>query len=62
VCKSAYVKHLVQGGVDLRFVGSTIASRTYTISGPFEVRESADNYSGNSMRADGSSELAVPNW
>lgn len=57
VCKSAYVKYLVQGGVDLRFFGSTLASRTDTISGPFEVRESQDNCAGGNLRAGGQDEI-----
>ncbi len=60
VCKSAYVKYLVQGGIDLRFFGSTIASRTDTISGPYEVQESADNCAGGNLRAGGSSQLRFP--
>ena len=53
VCKSAYVKYLVQGGVDLRFLGSTLANRTDTISGPYEVRESQENCAGAVVQGDG---------
>jgi hypothetical protein len=62
VCKSAYVKYLVQGGIDLRFFGSTIASRTDTISGPFEVRESQDNCAGGNLRAGGHDEIGFGGW
>jgi len=62
VCKSAYVKYLVQGGIDLRFFGSTIASRTDTISGPFEVLESPDDCASGKLRAGGSDELSFPAW
>lgn len=58
VCKSAYVKYLVQGGIDLRFFGSTIASRTDTISGPYEVRESPDDCAGSPIRDGGSGEIS----
>ncbi len=58
VCKSAYVKYLVQGGIDLRFFGSTIASRTDTISGPYEVRESPDDCAGSPIRDGGSDEIS----
>jgi hypothetical protein len=53
VCKSAYVKYLVQGGVDLRFLGGTLASRTDTISGPYEVRESPENCASSALRLGG---------
>jgi len=62
VCKSAYVKYLVQGGIDLRFFGSTIASRTDTMSGPFEVRESADNCAGGNLRVGGHDEIGFGAW
>ncbi len=62
VCKSAYVKYLVQGGVDLRFFGSTIASRTDTMSGPYEVRESQDNCAGGNLRAGGNDEIGFGAW
>lgn len=62
VCKSAYVKYLVQGGIDLRFFGSTLASRTDTMSGPFEVRESQDNCAGGNLRAGGHDEIGFGSW
>lgn len=43
VCKSAYVRYQVQGGIDLRFFGNTLASREAVIAGPHELRESQND-------------------
>lgn len=40
VCKSGYAKYLVEGGLDLRFLGVTISTVQDTIAGPHEIRDS----------------------
>jgi hypothetical protein len=60
VCKSAYVKYLVQAGLDLRFLGVNLASRTDTITGPVEIRESQNDCAAGRMLAPSLEALQLP--
>jgi hypothetical protein len=51
VCKSGYVRYLVEGGLDLRFLGTTISTYVDTIAGPHEVTESQNNCAANPVRS-----------
>jgi len=49
----------VQAGIDLRMLGSTLASATDTIVGPVEIRESQNNCAVGRLQAPASA-LQLP--
>jgi hypothetical protein len=51
VCKSGYTKYLVEGGLDLRFLGTTISTCVDTIAGPHEISESQNNCAATATRS-----------